>query len=319
MIVKKKNFKFSRIYFLILILFLYSFNNFSAIKTCKASETNTLFVGGIGGKNYSKIQDAIDNSHENETVIVLNGVYNESIVINKSINLIGINKNNVFINGNDRLYVFLIESSYVNLSGFTIQGGEIGIFVSGPDFLFNNFSNNNITNNTEGIRFFNTSNNKIVDNIIQSHSSFGIVLHESCHNTISENLLLDNVKAISINKWSDNNIIQENNITENEFGILFDFSFNNLVVKNYIRNNSYGVYISNSEGNNITNNLIEFNQKCGIFSSNSDSNVISPNIFLENKQDIKLDTKPPEIKAFGFEFLLLFVAIFLIICAKKFK
>jgi len=316
--VKKNVFKFGRIYFLIIILFLYSFNNFSTIKTCKAFETNNLFVGGTGDKNYSKIQDAIDNSKENDTIFVFDGMYKESVVVNKSINIIGINKNNVFINGTDKLYVFLIKSSYVNISGFTIQGGKIGIFVSGQEFLFNNFSGNNISNNTEGIRFVNTSNNNIFDNIIQSHSNFGIVFYESCYNNISENLLLNNGKAIFLNKCSDNNIIQNNNLTKNDLGISLDFSFNNLVTENYIGNNSYGIYLTNSKTNNITNNIIEFCDECGIFISNSDDNVITPNVFLKNNQDIKLDTKLPEIKTPGFEFLFFFVALFLFLCLKKY-
>ncbi len=316
--VKKNIFKFARIYFLIIILFLYSFNSFSTIKICKASETNTIYVGKTDDKNYSKIQDAIDNSKENDTIFVFDGIYNESIVVNKSINLIGLNKNNITINGTDNLYVFLIKSSYVNISGFTIQGGKIGIFVSGQEFLFNNFSGNNISNNTEGIRFVNTSYNKIFDNIIQSHNNFGIVFYESCNNTISKNLLVNNGKAIFLNKWSDSNIIQKNNLTENDLGVSLDFSFNNLVTENYIGNNSNGIYLTNSKFNNITNNNIEFNNECGIYSSYSDNNVISPNVFLKNNQDIVLDTKLPEIKTPGFEFLLIFVTIFLFLCFKKY-
>ena len=316
--VKKNIFKYSRIYFLIIILFLNSSNNFSIIKTSKASETDTIFVGGNGDKNYSKIQDAIDDSKENDTIFVFEGIYNESIVVNKSINLIGLNKDNVAINGTDNLYVFLIKSSYVNISGFTILGGKIGIFVSGEEFLFNNFSGNNISNSTEGIRFVNTSNNKIFNNIIQSHSNFGIVFYESCNNTIYNNLLINNGKAIFLNRWSDINIIQKNNLTENDLGVSLDFSFYNLVTENYIGNNSYGIYLTNSKFNNITNNNIEFNNECGIYSSNSDENVISPNVFLKNSQDIMIDTKLPEIKTPGFEFLLFFVAIFLFLCFKKY-
>lgn len=315
---KKNIFKFIRIYFLIIILFLYSSNNFSIIKTSKASETNTIFVGGTGDKNYSKIQDAIDNSKENDTIFVFEGIYNESIVVNKSINLIGSNKNNVAINGTNNLYVILIKSSYVNISRFTILGGKIGIFVSGQEFLFNNFSGNNISNNSEGIRFVNTSNNKIFNNIIQSHNNFGIVFYESCNNTIYNNLLINNGKAIFLNQWSDINIIQKNNLTENDLGVSLDFSFYNLVTENYIGNNSYGIYLTNSKFNNITNNNIEFNNECGIYSSNSDENVILPNVFLKNKQDIMLDTKLPEIKTPGFELLLFFVAIILFLCFKKY-
>jgi len=304
---KNNFFKFGFIYFLFTILFLFSFNNFSIIKTCKGIEINTLYVGGTGEKNYSKIQDAIDNSKENDTIIVFDGIYNESIIVNKSINLIGLNKNNMFINGNGSLYIFLIRSSYVNISGFTIQGSKIGIFVSGQEFSFNNFSGNNISNNTEGIRLVNTSNNKIFDNIIQSNNNFGIVMYESSYNIIYDNILLNNSKAIFLNKWSDNNVLQKNNLTENDHGILLDFSYNNSVIENRIINNSYGIYLTNSQINNITNNYIEFNKECGIFISNSDDNIISPNIFLKNNEDVRLDTKPPEIKAPGFEFLLFFV------------
>jgi nitrous oxidase accessory protein len=318
MIVKKNIFKFVRIYFLVTVLILYSFNNFSIIKTCKAFEIDNLFVGGFGDKNYTKIHDAIDDSKENDTIIVYSGTYNESIVVNKSINLIGLNVDNVIINGNDSLYVILIKSSYVNISGFTIKGGKIGIFISEPEFKFNNFSGNNITNNTEGIRFVNTSNNKIFNNIIQFQDSLGIVLYESFNNVISENFLINNGEAICINKWSENNIIQKNNLTENDVGISLDFSFNNLVNENYIGNNNYGIYLTNSKTNNITNNNIEFNKECGIFISNSDDNEISPNVFLKNNQDIKLDAKPPEIKAPGFEFLFFFVAIFLYLRIKKY-
>ena len=316
--IKRKFSKLFLIYMLIILLILYSNSYFSTIKICKAIESNIIFVGGSGDKNYSKIQEAIDDSNENDTIIVFEGIYNESIVINKSINLIGLNKNNVSINGNDSLYVFLIKSSYANLSGFTIQGGKIGIFLSGPEFNYNNFSGNNISNNTEGIRFVNTSNNSIFNNTIQSDYNFGIVLYGSCNNNISENFLINNDKSIFLNKWSNNNIIQKNNLTENKKAVSLDFSFYNLISENYIGNNTIGVYLTNSLINNITNNHIEFNKDCGIFISNSDDNLISSNIFLKNNQDIKLDTEPPELKAPGFEFCLFFVAILLFLCLKKY-
>jgi len=314
---KNRFFKLIYIYFFIIILFFILINSFSNNKNCKAIETNILFVGGVGENNYSKIQNAIDNSKENDTVFVFDGIYNESIVINKPIILIGIDKNKVVINGNDNLFIFLIKSSYVTISGFTLKDAKIGIFVSGEKFCFNNFSGNILLNNTEGIRFVNTSNNKIFDNIIQSNNSFGIVMYESSDNLIYNNTLLNNSKAILLNKWSNNNTIQKNNLTENDIGISLDFSFDNLIIDNFIVNNSFGVFLINSEFNNVTNNYIEFNKESGIFVSNSDNNTISYNIFIKNNNDVTVDSKPPDIKAPGFEFILFFVAIFLFICIKK--
>ena len=46
---------------------------------------NTLFVGGIGLNNYTKIQDAIDNSSDGDSVYVFDdsSPYFENLVINK--------------------------------------------------------------------------------------------------------------------------------------------------------------------------------------------------------------------------------------------
>jgi len=65
---KNRFFKLIYIYFFIIILFFILINSFSNNKNCKAIETNILFVGGVGENNYSKIQNAIDNSKENETI-----------------------------------------------------------------------------------------------------------------------------------------------------------------------------------------------------------------------------------------------------------
>ncbi|MCD6481001.1 MAG: hypothetical protein J7L31_01850, partial [Thermoplasmata archaeon] len=60
---------------------------------------NILYVGGSGPENYSKIQNAIDNASDGDTVFVYDdsSPYYENIVINKSINLVGENKDTTVI------------------------------------------------------------------------------------------------------------------------------------------------------------------------------------------------------------------------------
>ena len=54
----------------------------------KNSRGNILYVGGSGPGNYSKIQDAIDDASDGDTVFVFNGIYYENVWIDeKSINL----------------------------------------------------------------------------------------------------------------------------------------------------------------------------------------------------------------------------------------
>ena len=68
----------------------------------------TLYVGGDGPGNYTRIQDAIDDASDGDTVFVFNSTYYENIEINMSIRLIGENKNTTIIYGNYTLQPLLI-------------------------------------------------------------------------------------------------------------------------------------------------------------------------------------------------------------------
>src|SRR4030042_2566389 len=62
---------------------------------------NWFYVGGSGPNNYSRIQDAIDNASNGDTVYVFNGTYYERLAIYSEINLIGENRDNTIIDAND--------------------------------------------------------------------------------------------------------------------------------------------------------------------------------------------------------------------------
>lgn len=283
-----------------------------AVDTCKASDGNILYVGGSGTGNYSYIQDAINHSKDDGTVYVYDGVYHENITINKSISLIGSNKDTVSIFGNDKLYAILVKSSGVNISGFTIQNSKAGICISG--YSFNNISENIIANNAEGIHLYNSSNNKITKNVIRNQGDdSAIVCFDSCNNIISENTFIDTSMSIYLGRWSDSNVISDNSITDYDYGIRIDFSFNNMIYGNLIKNGNRGVYLTNSKYNNITYNNIEDNEDSGIHITNLKDNVISPNNFTNNYDNVKEGVSPPTIKAPGFEMLFVIFAVFLIL------
>lgn len=87
------------------------------------SRGNTRYVGGSGPGNYTKIQDAVNASSDGDTVFVYTGLYNENVYVNKSINLLGENKETTIIDGNGGKYaVFLTKNSTsVIINGFTIR------------------------------------------------------------------------------------------------------------------------------------------------------------------------------------------------------
>ncbi|HWR27413.1 MAG TPA: hypothetical protein VN377_03130, partial [Candidatus Thermoplasmatota archaeon] len=93
-------------------------------KPLPTSRGNWSYVGGSGPGNYTKIQDAINDSHDGDTVFVYSGLYTETIVIPTAIRLIGESKNTTRITAKILSGEALISlsSSNVTISGFTFYG-----------------------------------------------------------------------------------------------------------------------------------------------------------------------------------------------------
>ena len=301
--------------FFFLIFTIFNFYNSYFVVRAKASDF--FYVGGKGIGNYTFIQNAINNSNEGDIIKVYNGNYTENIVINKSICLLGEDKNNVTIYGENGLYSVLIKSPNITISGFTIKKSNVGLLISGSDYNSCNITNNIFTKNYEAIRIINSSENNISKNIIKQNLHLGIVLYDSNFNFIYNNTFIENNKVVYLGRWSNCNIIFHNNLTYYNYGIHIDYSFNNQITRNLIKNGDFGIQLTSSKNNNITNNYIGNNNQIGIFTSSSDENMIYPNIFINNNQDVSKKTRPPDIKTPGFEFILVFIAIFFITLVKK--
>lgn len=158
-----KNLSNYLIFFIIVITVLSPLIKFG---NSKDTLNRTIFVGYNEDVGYIDIQDAIDNASSGDTVYVYNGTYFENIVINKSLNLVGENKETTIIDANLSDNVVNISAQKVNLSGFTIKnsGPEInktGIYIESD---FNFIFDNNIESNNIGIRLFQSSNNTIYHN-----------------------------------------------------------------------------------------------------------------------------------------------------------
>ena len=118
---------------------------------------NTFYVGGGGGGNLSSIQEAIDAAEPGDTIFVYNdsSPYNENVVINKSINLIGEDRDTTVIYGGVSGARVRIESDWVNISGFTITGmgpfnlDNYGIYIDGSTNV--GVYDVNVTGNSDGI------------------------------------------------------------------------------------------------------------------------------------------------------------------------
>jgi parallel beta-helix repeat protein len=231
----------------------------------------TWYVGSGLGNDSVTIQGGIDLSFDGDTVFVYNGTYNENVVVNKIINLIGEDKDNTTIDGGEIGDVVKITVNWVNLTRFTVTGGGPSFFDSGIELSNNNNcrinDTNVIFNQGNGIFFFYSLNNTIIDNCITSNN-FGVVSSfSSSNNVITNNIILNNVRGIRIDSSSNITIIN-NNITSNDvLGISLDHSSNITIMNNSIANNRRGIFFGDSNSNSmITNNSILGNTHFGIYS-----------------------------------------------------
>ncbi len=298
------------------IIIFFVISHFSIIIIADKSSSDIIYVGSSILSQFSKIQDAIDFSSNGDTIFVNQGYYQENIILDKSIILIGENKNNTIIDGNGTGDVVLIQDSGVEINGFTIKnsgnsGRNSGIKVFG-DYVI--IRNNNILDNTigifigdsygcniefndiysnrdSGIHLLRTHENNIESNQIYENR-WGIFSTQSFNNTINNNLIeLNKIYGIWLLRHNFGNIISNNSIKINgEHGIyMLLFSSFNQIYRNYIEsNNEVGINIGNywpCDGNSLIENTIIQNKKKGIFIQDSTGIIITRNNFIDNEID----------------------------------
>jgi parallel beta-helix repeat protein len=224
------------------------------------SNGKTLYVGGTGPGNYTKIQDAINDANSGDTVFVYSGTYYENIVVYKSIDLIGENKNTTVIDGGG-LYgfdVIYISFDRITISGFLIQNSgmsDAGIYIRSK---YNNIIGNTISNNGDGVRL-SSIHNTIMDNIITTNHDDGIEIWTHS-NTIRGNIISNNNDGIHLKGGSTNTIIGNNIYSNKGIGILLMYttsfggshpSHNNSIYKNNFFNNKQDAYFVHNIMNSI--------------------------------------------------------------------
>lgn len=223
---------------------------------------------------FKYIQQGVDASVNDDTILVMPGSYNEAVTVNKRLTISsnnGYSSTTVSSSGN---HVFEVTAHNVTICGFSIYSGDRGIFlnsVSNCVICENYFGNNNI-----GVAPFYGQANIIRNNIFK-FNGHGIWFEHVGVNQLKYNTIENN--GIGINLWYSNGVsLTSNTVRYNsDVGINVYESSNSQIVNNtvmYNNSNDYaGIYIhGQSYQNQLTNNTISNNAK-GVIVASPDNNI----------------------------------------------
>ena len=217
--------------------------------------------------DYPKIQDAINAASPGDIIQVGNGTYNENIIVNKSVSLIGENSSNTIVDGSgtERDVIVIANAHNVRIEGFTIQNGEgldptsLSIASSSGHIIRNNI----IRQSNYGLRFRGVNDSYITNNVITNNTVAGfclssLITSSSNRNKVVGNLIKENSIGILVaDEASKNNTFYHNNFVDN----LSQASSQNPT--NFWGNGAEGNYWSDYHGQDLNGDGIGDTNDCG--------------------------------------------------------
>ncbi len=258
-----------------------------------ATRAVTLYVGGSGSDNYTRIQDAIDAANRGSRIYVYNGTYSEDVVVNKALSLVGEDRDATIVNGSGTQDVVRVTADWVNITSFMVTGGGVG----NPPFYYAgialhyvencSISNNNVSyNDLTGIGLSYSNSSTIIGNVVSQNDVIGIRVYFSNENMIIDNAVFSNNQTGIGLGYSNNNTVRNNTASGNRwYGVSLGGSpsiggFSNTVSGNVVSNSVEGFHLG-GYSDTISNNTI-FNNTHGILMEGAFYNLIAGNDIAEN-------------------------------------
>jgi parallel beta-helix repeat protein len=229
---------------------------------------------GTADHPYQKIADALSVANDFDTIYVFGGTYNETLTINKRVNLSGgvDDEETIISYGAENRYTVDITADFVTLEHFTILD-----------------TNDHISYENGALIHVSSSNVMLQKNNLTQCKWWGIYLESSDDNTISGNLV-NYTKGVRVSS-SDNNVFSNNTfINSTDYDVYVSSSAKNILWGNHIATSVYGIYLKDCSETNITENTIFKNVRHGIFLFRDRSSIISKNTITDNNNDITVDS-----------------------------
>ncbi len=259
-----------------LLIFVLTLGSFSTLVIVLPDNVRagTLYVGGTGPFNYSRIQDAVTDANPYDTVYVYDGIYVENVIIAKPLSLTGEDRNTTVIDGDRKADVVHVFADNVNITGFTVTNSS---FAWGRN---------------SGIILDNVQNCHIYNNTILSNN-LGIHLNASHRNIIVNNTVSGNSRGLRLVGSQDNTISYNKIESSGIHGVVILSSLRNILTHNEASyNDDNGIWLWNSSNIILINNTI-IGSFTGIFLQASRYITLSGNVMVENGIDIQREGLQP--------------------------
>jgi parallel beta-helix repeat protein len=253
--------------------------------------------------DYSTIESAVTAASPGDTVIVASGRFNESIVIDKGLNLTGAPNHGTVINatGSGHAAVTVLNTLDVSIQGFTIIDHDLfnnSLTVAGSSHV--TVSGNLMTASMEsnGTYVYDSSDVTVIGNTFTGNL-YGVAVQGGFSNLVEANNSTGNVAGLGV-FGSQADKVTDNVFRHGSFGLRLLGSSGDIIARNVMANNSFaGTYLENSTGNRILENSVDFNNAVsttyGLYLSSSTNNRIYYNNVRNNSIQIYAVATPRDI------------------------
>jgi len=227
---------------------------------------------GTAENPWASIQEAINKANDGDTIYVFGGSYNETLSINKRLNITGSidDKNSVINYKLDHKYTVEITADHVILEGFNITDNK-----------------NHIISYVNGALIHVVSDNVIIqrNNITNCHNGYGIYLDSSNGHVIGNNFIEQVETGVYVSSSDTNDLIRNNISNCDGASVRLHSSSNNRIYSNLLNNSNYGIYAKDCDNINISNSNINYNSAYGIKLYRDNNAVIQYNRISNNNLD----------------------------------
>ncbi|HSE29985.1 MAG TPA: nitrous oxide reductase family maturation protein NosD [Pyrinomonadaceae bacterium] len=268
------------------------------IALVSVSQATTLTVGATA--QFQSIQKAITAAQSGDVIEVHAGIYNENLLIDRQLTLVGIDRPT--LHGSEIGSVVVITANSCILRGFRIEHSGADLQTEDSGILLKSSNNrieqNELTDVLYGIYFYRSSGNVIRSNTIRGRKEVeagergaGLHLWDSPNNTIEDNTIAEMRDGMYIQSCNGNQI-RRNHISNLRYGLHYMFSDRNIFEDNFFENNVAGAAIMYSNHIEFRRNAFVRNRgfsSFGILFQECNELIAEGNFIIDNATGIFME------------------------------